>query len=267
MATTLGVQNLVKVSDMLLKATSSRVGHPWEDLETAYGRLVTQWSTEMGHVVRVVGGLESQQIHIGQEGMRFRTVPRARQVEAMQYLLANAFTTPSFLIKPDILRRIEVSGVVARIRTAQTALLTALLQPQRLDRMTEQFTLDGAQAYPPLQMLMDLRNGIWSELAKPGTAISLYRRNVQRAYLDTLDQRLNGTPASSAEIRAMVKGELRALDGRLRTAVAAPGLDEATRRHLADARDEIAAILDPRVPRSAPADAGAAGGRGRGGIR
>jgi hypothetical protein len=268
MATTLGVRNLMKVSDMLLKATSSRVGDPWEDLETAYGRLVTQWSTEMSHVVRVVGGLETQQLHIGQgDGMRVRTVPRAKQVEAMQYLIANAFQTPSFLIKPDILRRIEVSGVVARIRTAQTAILTALLQPQRLDRMTEQFTIDGAQAYPPLQMLMDLRNGIWSELAKPGTAITLYRRNVQRAYLDTMDQRLNGTPASSAEIRAMVKGELRALDGQLRTAGAAPGLDEATRRHLTDARDEIAAILDPRVPRSAPADAGAAGGRGRGGIR
>jgi hypothetical protein len=134
--------------------------------------------------------------------------------------------------------------------------------------MTEQFQLDPAIAYPPLQFLMDLRAGVWSELAKPGTAINLYRRNVQRAYLDNMDDRLNGQPAASAEVRALVKGELRALDRQLQTAAAAPGLDEGTRRHLVDARDEIAIILDPTVPRPAPAAGGDAGGRGgRGGIR
>ena len=104
--------------------------------------------------------------------------------------------------------------------------------------------------------------------AKPGTSINLYRRNVQRAYLDNMDERLNGQPAASAEVRALVKGELRALDRQLQTAAAAPGLDEGTRRHLVDARDSIAIILDPTVPRPAPAAGGDGGGRGgRGGIR
>jgi hypothetical protein len=266
MATTLGVKNLERVSAMLLKATSTKPGEPWDELEQVYGRLVTQWSTEMSQVVRVVGGIDSVQTHIGQEGPRFRTVPRTRQVAALQFLLNNAFTTPAFLINPEILRRIQPSGVVDRIRTAQASLMSSLLQGARLDRMTEQFTLDGATAYPPLQFLMDLRAGIWSEIAKPGTAISLYRRNVQRIYLDNMDQRLNGTPASSAEVRALVKGELRTLDRQLRGAMAAPGLDEATRRHLADAVDEIAIILDPTVPRPAPAPAEPPGGRGRGGV-
>ena len=53
----------------------------------------------MGHVVKVVGGLESQQVHIGQQGMRFRTVPKAKQVEALQFLLSNAFTVPAFMIR------------------------------------------------------------------------------------------------------------------------------------------------------------------------
>jgi len=202
--------------------------------------------------------------------MRFRTVPRAKQAEALQFLLQNAFATPAFMIKPDILRRIQPMGIVERVRAAQTAVMTSLLQSARLDRMTEQVTLDGAAAYPPLQLLADLRAGIWSELDKPGTAISLYRRNLQRSYLDNMDQRLNGapgvaagpaTPPASAEIRAMVKGELRTLDRQLQQALAG-GSDEATRRHLQDARDEIAIILDPTVPRPAPAPAA---GVGRGG--
>ena len=177
----------------------------------------------------------------------------------MQFLLSNAFTVPQFMVNTDVLRRIQPIGAVDRVRTAQTAVLTSLLQNQRLDRMTEQLTIDGATiAYAPLQFLTDVRTGVWSELGKPGTAITIYRRNLQRAYLDNMDQKLNGTPAASAEIRMLVKGELQALDRQLQTAAAAPGLDENTRRHLADSRDEIAIILDPRVPRPAPDPAAAA---------
>jgi hypothetical protein len=268
-ATTLGLKNLTRVSDLMFPATSGKVGDPWDDLEAVYTRLVGQWSTEMGHVVKLIGGLESQQIHIGQQGMRFKTIPKAKQIEALQFLLNNAFTVPPFMVRTDVLRRIQPFGAVDRVRTAHSAILTSLLQNQRLDRMTEQLTIDGpAIAYSPLQFLTDLRMGVWSEIAKPGTAVSLYRRNLQRAYLDAMDQKLNGTPAASTEIRALVKGELRALDRQLQAAAAAAGADESTRRHIADSREEIATILDPRVPRSAPdAAAAPAGGRGRGGLR
>ena len=268
-ATTLGLKNLNRVSDMMFKATSTKVGDPWDDLETVYGRMVNQWSTEMSHVVSIVGGEDSQQVHIGQPGMRFTTVPKARQIEAVQFLLNNAFTVPPFMIRTDVLRRIQATGAVDRVRAAQVAVLTGLLQNQRLDRMTEQLTIDRPTvAYSPLQFLTDLRNGVWSEALKPGTAVTIYRRNLQRAYLDNLDKKLNATPAASEEIRMLVKGELHALDGQLQTAIASPGLEENTRRHFVDSRDEIKTILDPRVPRPAePAAGAAAAGRGRGGLR
>ena len=87
-------------------------------------------------------------------------------------------------------------------------LLNALLQNARIDRMTEQATLDGAIAYTPLQFMIDVRTGIWSELDKPGAPVDIYRRNLQRAYLENLDQKLNGTGAAagSAEIRAHRQG-------------------------------------------------------------
>ena len=268
-ATRLGLKNLTAVSAFMFKGTTTKVGDPYDDLETIYGRMATQWSNELMHVVKLIGGFESQQVHIGQKGMRFRTVPKARQAEALQFLLSNAFTVPSFMVNTDVLRRIQPVGAVERVRTAQTAVLNALLQNQRIDRMTEQLAIDGAAtAYSPVQFLADVRAGVWSELGKPGTAVTIYRRNLQRSYLDSMDQKLNGAPAASAEIRMLVKGELRALDRQLQTAVAAPGLEENTRRHLVDSRDEIAMILDPRVPRPAPDPAAAAAaGRGRGGIR
>jgi hypothetical protein len=264
-ATTLGLKNLARVSEVLLKATSSKTGDPYTELNEVYGRMVGQWSTEMGHVTKIIGGVDSRQQHIGQQGVRFTTVPKARQVEALQFLLNNAFQTPSFMIRPEILRLIQPSGVISRVQGMQASIMSSLLQSARLDRMAEQLALDGATvAYSPLQFLGDLRAGVWSELAKSGTPINIYRRNLQRSYLDNMDSRLNGS-AGSTEVRSLVRGELVALDRQLQAAL--PGAtDEMTKRHLQDCRDEIATMLDPLVPRAAGA-AGGAGRGGRGGIR
>src|SRR6185436_6883071 len=170
MATTLGLKNLNRISDMMFKATSSKVGDPWDDLEAVYGRMVGQWSSEMNSVVKIIGGMDSQQLHIGEQGMRFKTVPKERQMAALQFLVNNAFTVPAFMVRTDVLRRIQATGAVDRVRTAQSAILASMLQNARLDRMTEQLTIDGATiAYSPLQFLADVRAGVWSEITKPGT--------------------------------------------------------------------------------------------------
>ena len=69
-ATALGIKNLERVAGMLLPATTQS-GESWRDLTELYGRTVGQWSTELNHVVSVVGGLDSQQKHGGQAGVRF----------------------------------------------------------------------------------------------------------------------------------------------------------------------------------------------------
>jgi hypothetical protein len=128
--------------------------------------------------------------------------------------------------------------------------------------MAEQVTLDGNVAYSPLDFLTDLRNGVWSELNTPGTTINIYRRNLQRAYLDNMDARLNGGTGSS-EVRALVRGELTALDRQLEKALGG-ATDELTRRHLQDCRDEVATALDRLVPREPGGGGGGRGGRGGG---
>ncbi|MCC7010133.1 MAG: zinc-dependent metalloprotease [Acidobacteria bacterium] len=263
-ATTLGMKNLQRVSEMLLTATSTRAGEPYDDLTQVFGRMVGQWTLEMGHVVQLVGGVSSQQKHVGQQGVRFTTVPKARQVEAVQYLLANAFVTPSMFVKPELLRRMEPAGAMLRVRNAQTSVLNQLLSVPRIQRMVEQGAIDGPEAYSALQMLGDVRRGIWSELATPGRAIDPFRRETQRAYLDTLDNRINGGPVSVTEVSALLRGELRALDAQIRTALSAAS-DRVTRLHLEDVRGHIARILDPQVPRAAAQAAGAARGAGPGG--
>jgi hypothetical protein len=263
-ATMLGLKNLQRVSEMLMGATSTRVGEPWDELEEVYGRLFGQWQTEMNHVVRVVGGFDSQQKHIGQEGVRFVLVPKNRQQGALKFLLDNAFQTPTFLIRPEILRRIQPDGIVQRIRTAHASFMNNLLQAARLDRMVEQAVIDGPSAYAPIEFVTELRTGVWSELGAASPQVDVYRRNLHRAYLDTVDSRLNGTTEPTDEVRALLRGDLRVLDAQLESALPKT-TDEVTKRHLQDARDTITTILDPRAMRER-GGAAATGRGGRGGV-
>jgi hypothetical protein len=254
-ATTLGLRNLERVAGMLLEATTTQTGDPYSELREVYGRLVAQWTLEMNHVAALVGGFLSQQRHIGQDGVRFTPVPRARQAEAVQFLLANALTTPDFLIRPEIVRRIEPTGTSDRIANAQTSVLSLLLQTSRLERLLEQAALDD-EAYEPVQYLADLREGIWRELGTPAEAIDPFRRNTQLAYLATVDNRLNGAATPDPAVRGLLRGELRTLRTQLESAL--PSIrDRATRLHVEDARDQIDEMLDPRAMR-----ARATGGRG-----
>jgi hypothetical protein len=176
----------------------------------------------------------------------------------VQFLLANAFATPGFLIRPELLRRMEPAGALNRVRAAQSAVMNVLLQPGRIERLVEQSALDGTAAYAPVQFLADLRRGVWNSLATPARPIDAFRRNVQIVYLDAFDNRINGGPAPDPAVRALLRGELRTL--RAQIVAAAPSVaDRASRLHLDDARDRIDEILDPRAMRTRAAAAGRGG--------
>ncbi len=251
-STALGLKNLERVAGMLLEATT-RPGEPYDDLRAVYARLLGQWVREMSHVAAVVGGLDSRQKVGGQEGVRFEPLPRARQQEATRFLNTHAFATPSFLIDPAILRRIEPAGALERIRASQQAVLTALLSEPRIARLVEQEAIDAAAAYRPTDFLADVRRGIWSELARPSVQVDAYRRNLQRAYLEVMGDKLNGRQPAAGDGRPLARGELRAVDAAAQAALARVA-DRTTRLHLQDVRDRIARILDPRfAPSAAPA--------------
>ncbi len=253
-ATTLGMKNLERVAGMLLTATTTRTGDPYTDLEEVYGRVLGQWALEMNHVAAIVGGYNSQQKHIGQNGVRFQLIPRARQEAALQFLVANAFRPPKWAIDPDILRRIEPVGVLDRIEASQTRVLNSLLSSARVLRLVEQETLDGAAAYAPLDFLADLRKGVFAEFYAAGApSVDAYRRNLQRAYVETLSSRINGPQAQADDARAFFRGELKALDTQLASGQVSAAAAPATRYHADDLRAMIARALDPSAQPAAPA--------------
>ncbi len=143
--------------------------------------------------------------------MRFTPVPRARQPEAVRFLLANAFSTPRFLVKPELLRRMEPAGAMTRVRNAQTSVMNSLLQPDRLDRLVEQAR---STAPPPTRRCSSsatcaaASGRSWRRRSRP---IDPFRRNTQRVYLDDDRQPAErGRRAAAGSARAAARRAARA---------------------------------------------------------
>jgi hypothetical protein len=262
-ATGWGLKSIKQIAGLLVKS-SVKPGESYEDLEMLYGRLIGQWATEMRHVAWVVGGTEAQEKYAGQPGERYRALPRARQKEAVRFLLDNAFTTPTYFLRDDILRYIEVEGALRRINQSQSGILSSLFNDRRMERLIEFEALapNKRDAYPLSEMLADVRTGLWSELTGGSVRIDPFRRELQRAYLTQVNNKINppaftppaGAPATFAatagparatsDVRALFKEELRSLDADVARAAGRAG-DRETRAHLNDVRDQIKRILEP----------------------
>jgi len=259
-STGMGMKNLARVMKTLIPATTAEPLEPYDRLSEVYGRVLSQWTLEMGHVAVIVGGVESQDKHPNQPGPQFWPTPRDKQIAAVKYLNDNAFKTPTFLINTKLVELFEPDGELARIRNAQTSVLNRLLQDQRIQRMIELQALDPGQAYSPAAFLSDVRQGIWSEIAAPSVTIDAYRRNLQDAFIEDYSTKINERTAGMEEMRALLRADLMALNGQLTAAIPKSGNAE-TRAHLLAAKDEIARALDPKYPITAET-AAPAGGRG-----
>jgi hypothetical protein len=257
-----GMQNLQRVSGMLVTATTKE-GEDYSTLRELYNEVFGQRSRELGHVAGLIGGVVETRHVAGQESKVYVPVDRPKQKEAMDYLLKEGFRTPKEYIRPEILVLIEPTGSSERVLQTHRMLLMQVLDNQRMGRLaTNEALADaGTKPYKLSEMLSDLRGGIWSELKGPKVSEDLYRRNLQRAHIEILGNKLNpppftqpaGLPAGvfiapppplSGEARALIRQELKDLDAAIARALPSAA-DREMKAHLQDSRDQISKILYP----------------------
>jgi hypothetical protein len=100
-------------------------------------------------------------------------------------------------------------------------------------------------------LLGDLRASIWSELSGSRVRVDVYRRNLQRAYIEVVARYLVtptgvriGAVGAASDARALLRGDLIELRLAIRSAVSRAG-DANTRLHLRDLDHEIGMVLEP----------------------
>ena len=243
-ATRYGLMNIDRIAKMLVPATT-KYGEDYDLLRDTYADLVSQRTRELVHVTKLVGGVVETRNFAGRGGASFTPVPAAKQAAAVDFLVKNAFATPTSLLTPDLLYRIQPSGAQANVLTGQRIVLLNLLSPDKISRLQDASAL-GAGGYTVDRLVNDVQNGIWSELMKPAPQIDPYRRNLQRAYLEAMQAKLQAEDASPApsDLRASVRGNLMELRATLGRALLKTS-DTTTKRHLMDARTTVDRILTP----------------------
>ncbi|MDB4874529.1 MAG: hypothetical protein JWM41_975 [Gemmatimonadetes bacterium] len=267
-ATDYALKNMRKVIPQLVSWTT-RSGDDYTDLEELYGEALGMWSLYMGHVTTNVGGITID-LKSGDQGANvYRVVPKAKQKAALAFLNANVFTTPAWLTTPDIESRIGPASLATR----EAAVLTSLLNPARLGRLSSSEQMDAANAYPLAEFLGDLKTDVWGT---PGTgaAPDANRRTLQRVYIERLAAIVEppappapgavaggrggagGPPGPQApfvgapnlqrsDLPALARAQLRQIRDEARRG-AASGQGATARAHWQDIVDRVDDALDPR---------------------
>ena len=243
-STQYGIANLKRIMEFIVDA-AGKDGENYDTLEELYGSVIQQRNWMLGHVVNWIGGVYGERKVYGQEGAVYSPVSRERQTEALEYLLEEGFQTPDYLLDQELLDLIQPFGSSNQIKEGQRRLLFGVMSNSRLERMAElEATRNPDDVYPVDEMMTDLREGIWMELSGNSVEIDLYRRNLQRAYLDVMEMQVGGTfMRSSGEGAAMMRGHLRDLRRNVDEAIPASA-NNVTRYHLEDISERISDILD-----------------------
>ncbi len=242
-ASTYGMMNLQRVVPNLIEWTS-RPGEGYSDHQEIYGELIGMWNRYVGHVITNIGGVKYIRIASDQDGSVYRPVDRDYQKKAMNFMVEHAFSTPEWLLDAEILRNIEHAGAVERIQGLQGRHLAQVMNTSRMVRLIEDEEFRGDDAYRIDEMLDDVRKGVWSELAT-SSAIDVYRRNLQRSYLNHVASLMesNSSSVHGSDIKALLREELRTLKTEVDRAVNRTA-DRRTVLHLQDVQNRIEAILD-----------------------
>jgi hypothetical protein len=197
---------------------------------------------------------------VEQEGAVYEYVPKATQQEAIKFLNQQLFTTPKWLLDKNILERTG-NDAPTIILARQDPVLGRLLNATTLNKLLNASAVNGNKAYQAMDMLNDLKKGIFSEIytRRP---IDIFRRNLQKAYVRQLTELLsagqdaggrmtivfgNNVPADPGrtDVSSIARAQLTALRNDMRAAASSMP-DNMSRYHLADLVQRISSALEPK---------------------
>lgn len=254
-----GIKNLKRILPNLPEWTKEE-GDRYKNLAQMYGQVVNQFNRYMGHVIRNIGGYHETWKTVEQNGSVYEVTPKAIQKEAVAFVNAQLFTTPTWMLDANILDKIS-SPTADQLSSLQDAALANILSSSRLTRMATSGNR-FENNYNVEELFSDLKKGIWSELPAR-KKIDGRRRNLQKSYVErvtallgspsagtgiTLNSRgggPTGPDANKTDVSSVVRAHLNGLRAEA-VAAAAASTDTMTKYHLQDVAERIKRSLDPK---------------------
>jgi hypothetical protein len=205
-AGTYGIKNLQRIVPRLIHWTYEP-NEGYKNLRQLYTGVVSQYNFYLGHVITYIGGVYETQKTAEQIGPVFSPVPPSLQHEAMQFLATQVLQTPTWLVDTVLLSRTGQSPEQI-ITDSQHMVLNNILSNSTLNKISEGEAMYGVKAYRLIDFLDELDNAMWTELASY-SSISIYRRNLQRYYVERLLELANPKSGwDTRDVGPVVKSKL-----------------------------------------------------------
>lgn len=256
-----GIKNLQRILPNLPE-WSREDGESYKELAELYDNLVDQFRQYLRHVAKNIGGIYDTPKTYDSEGYSFEVVPLKIQKEAVNFLNNQIFTTPTWLLDQNVLNRIRPDQGVDAIKTLQEAILNNVLAGDKVFRLIETGGMNSSN-YNLDELFLDLRNGIMTEL-KNRSSIDLYRRNLQKVFVEKMISFLNPgsiivfyIPQGAAyetktmtvdlkktDLPSIARGHLELMKTEIKTAKSKT-IDRISSYHLNDLLQRIDNALDP----------------------
>lgn len=257
-ASAYGIKNLQRILPKLPEWTKE-ANKDYSNLSEMYAQLRGQFGRYMGHVSKNIGGIYTTPKMTDEKGVVVEFVSKTKQKEAMQFLQDQLFKTPKWIVDNNISDYTNDNKLTV-ISNLQSAIVNRLVSNSTLNKLFRFEAEQPNNAYTATEMLTGLRKGIWNELTtkKP---IDIYRRNLQKIYVEALDNLINPDARGGLQISfgavlfpamnprttdaiSVAKAQLRSLATEIRAAL--PSYKDAiSRAHLQDVLDRIDESLRP----------------------
>jgi len=248
LASTYGIKNLQFILPNLKKWTAEP-HEDYENLNILYGEIIGQFGRYAGHVAKNIGGIYETPKTVEQAGTVYETVSAEKQKRALQFLNREVFRTPKWLIDYK-LSNLSGTDLPEQIGKIQQNTLDRLLSIRTLSHLVSAEAQNSKQAYSIRDFLQTLKTGIWYELDNHA-AIDVYRRNLQKHYVQTWINLLNPPPKGSrdpdptqTDASGIARGQLMELQAALKSALPAT-TDLLSKYHLQDLSERIKLALHP----------------------
>lgn len=262
LASAYGIKNLKRILPNIL-SWSKEPNESYQNARTLYTEIIGQYSRYMGHVAKNIGGVYTNPKTVEENGSMFQAVPFAKQKEAIVFLNAQLFNTPAWLINKELIERTGLNPVDI-FQGVQKNTLAKLQNANTISKLINDEALNGVKAYTPVNLFNDLKTGVWSELYSHKN-IDVYRRNLQKAYVDNITKMIIATVSSSAtapfpgmrvadptssDVSSICRAHLNLLAKDIRAAI--PAANGMSKYHLQDLLVRINTALNPRSQQRLP---------------
>jgi hypothetical protein len=239
---------------------------PRFEMTNALQTLMFSYTAALFPAVKCIGGQYVNRDHIGDPDARkaFVSIPRARQLDALDHLMTNAFGKNSFDLPTEVLQNLganrwshwglnnTIGGRIdyplhEMVLAMQNGLLSQLLHPFRFSRISDSEAKFGAENVVTIPEVMEtVTTSIWSEVySGSGGNITSMRRNLQRLYVQKMGDVVTHPPnRMPADARAVARLQLRDLQTRVERSLKSANLDTYTKAHLAEVNERIQKTLD-----------------------